>query len=174
MIAQTPPTIKLHTVSDSDEPAQDQSADFLDHFPLLQRGVIKNSFHHAIRVGERTPDGVVRWVERWFLARLDRGARFRDGVAQEKARAILDALASHPEEALALAEEVLAYEALPEEERRRLKEARGEEHRLAWMEQQEPTSKQVAYCRALGYRGVIESRRHASEIIDRLKASGGR
>ena len=150
--------------------AQEQPNTFLEQFPILQRGVVKNSFHHAVRAGERTPEGIVRWVERWFLGKLERGARFRDGVAQEKARAILDALAAYPEEALALAEEVLDYEALPEEERQRLKAARSEEHRLAWMEQQEPTPKQVAYCRALGYRGVIESRRHASQIIDKLRA----
>ena len=41
---------------------------------------------------------------------------------------------------------------------------------VSWhINQQPPTGKQVDYCRALGWQGTIESKAHASEIIDRLK-----
>jgi hypothetical protein len=61
------------------------------------------------------------------------------------------------------------YEALPREARERLKAGRGEEHRRAYFARQPATEKQVAYCRALGWTGPVESKAHASEIIERLK-----
>ncbi len=84
---------------------------------------------------------------------------------------MLDVLAGYPDEAAAFAEWALEWESLPAEERAKRKRHRSEEHRQQWLDAQPPTEKQVRYCRMLGYQGAIESKRHASEIIDRLKGT---
>ncbi len=150
---------------------QDTRRRFLDHFPDPMRSLVANSFIDATRAGAATVPDVQRCAERSWLCRLDSGERVRDGLARRRAQAVLDALAAYPDEAAAFAEWALEWASLPAEERARRKRCRSEEHRRAWLDSQPATERQIAYARLLGYQGAIESKRHASEIIDRLKGT---
>ena len=152
-------------------PEQDTRRAFLERFPDHLRSTIANTFLCAIRAGATTEADVVYRVERVYLCRLDAGERVRDGLARRRAQAVLDALTADPDQAAAFAAWCLEWESLPAEERAKRKRCRSEEHRRQWLDQQPPTPKQVNYCRLLGYQGAIESKRHASEIIEQLKGT---
>ncbi len=147
----------------------DPRRQLLDYFPRHQRSTVANIFLGAVRAGATTVPDVLQRVERAFLGRLDAGQRYRDVLAQQQARAALDILAAHPHRAADLAAWCLEWEALPREERERLKAQRGDEHRRQWLEEQPATPKQRDYLRALGYTGEIRSKAHASQLIDELK-----
>ena len=153
------------------QPQQDTRRRFLDRFPDSLRSVVANSFIDATRAGAATVPDVQRCVERAWLCRLDAGERVRDGLTRRRAQTVLDALAAHPDEAADFAAWALEWASLPAEERARRKRCRSEEHRRAWLDAQPATPRQINYCRLLGYQGAIESKRHASEIIDRLKGT---
>jgi hypothetical protein len=144
---------------------------FLERFPTTQCGHIMNMFLLPIRQGVSEPAEIVRRVEHSFLQRECNGVRYRDLVAQQRARWVLDGLSAYPDEALALAGWAVEYEALPPAERERLKLERGADHRRDWMSRQEPTPKQLAYIRALGFTGRVESRQHAADLIESLKGA---
>jgi hypothetical protein len=114
----------------------------LEHFPASQRSGILG------------PRGIV--------AAVSREAR------QCGHHALVDALREHPEQALDFAQWCIAWERLPAAERQRVKSERAAAHRAAWMAQQEPTAKQLSYLKALGHRGEVTSRQHASQLIDGL------
>ena len=151
------------------EPEQDNRRAFLERFPEHLRSTIANTFLCAIRAGATAEADVVYRVERAYLCRLDAGERVRDGLARRRAQAVLDALTAHPEQAAAFAAWCLEWESLPAEERAKRKRCRSEEHRRAWLAAQPATERQIAFCRALGHTGPIESKVHASEIIDKLR-----
>jgi hypothetical protein len=150
---------------------EDPRRKFLERFPPTQCGHLMNMFLLPVRQGIAEPTEVVRRVEQAFLRRECNGVRYRDLVTQQRARWVLDGLSAYADEALALAEWAIAYETLPAAERERLKLERGADHRRDWMSQQEPTPKQLAYVRALGFTGRVESRQHASDLIESLKGA---
>lgn len=162
-------------LSPGPRPAPDLSAgrEWLEQFPPRRRGPLANWFCQAVRAGCNTPRDVLAAVSMTLKARLN--SRWSDAEDREFFRGALEAI--HGEErpaALEYARAVLRWEALPRAERERIKNERGETHRQAWMENQEPTEKQVSYLAALGYRGDRPAnRREASELIDNLKRREG-
>ena len=87
---------------------------------------------------------------------------------------LLDALATlrtYQDEALAYAQSVIDYEALPYAERQRIKGRRA----LAFvMQGKEPTLAQLSYLRSLGYQGPPPAdRSEASRVIDALRQRKG-
>ena len=141
----------------------------LEHLPERERSLFANQVHFAIRAGAATAEAVAARVEREYLHREAQHEKYRDTIRAEQARRALSVLVGCPGEVAEFIRWAFEYEALPREERERLKAGRGEQHRRTNLDRQPPTDKQIRLCRALGYAGAIESKAHASEIIDRLK-----
>jgi hypothetical protein len=157
-----------HTISPT---LDDNDRALLERFPANRRSLIANLFLAPVRQGVIAPPLVVREV----LSELDRrlGWALRNGGAyaeeeRAKVRDIMDVVVNHGDEAEGYARWCVAYEALPEEERRRRKAGRSNQAVAAWMDRQEPTEKQIAYLRRRGYAGPIDS-----SLID-IYTRGGR
>ena len=142
---------------------------FLDSFPPARRSYVANTFLHAVRAGARTPEQVLAAVEAELRAVHIRAQRWGGVDTIDRTKDIYAALNEHHDDALAFAAWAISWEALPPAERERQKQAKGEAHRRAWMEQQPATEKQVAYVRALGFTGEVTSKAHASQLIDQLR-----
>ncbi len=142
----------------------DERRRFLGHVPDPLRSPIANVVLGSVRAGAHAPEAAVDDAVRRLRGRLG-------GWGQEDpaVRQMLALLLQHRADALLFAEWCLEWERLPAAEKGRQKAVRGEEHRRQWLEDQPPSAKQVGYCRSLGYLGEIRSKRHASELIDRLK-----
>jgi hypothetical protein len=81
-------------------------------------------------------------------------------------RQLLTLMGEYRQEALACAARALAYEALPYPYRASKKAQRGHVYQQRYMASQEATDKQRALLAKLGYTGPIESRLHASRLMD--------
>jgi hypothetical protein len=132
--------------------------------------LLSMAVREPIRRGESGPAAIRATAEARPLAWEGCDDRRRDATRAAAARAALDAMTGHPDELAAFVRHCIANESLPAEERRQLKVERNEPYRREWMGQQPPTEQQVRYCRMLGYQGAIESKAHAADIIDRLRA----
>jgi hypothetical protein len=152
--------------------AEDADRAFLELFPTAERNALAQFFHQRVRGGAATPLSVTIRVAAHIGARLDQV--WGDGV-ERRLQAYLDALVDHFDLALRYAQSALTWEALPAEQRARIKEGRNETFRREYMAGQPPTDKQVNYLAKLGWTGTVpESKAAASDLIDRLQAGGGR
>lgn len=152
------------------ETAVDDGRELLQHFPNNRRAYVANAFLYAVRAGARTPLQVLIAVNHTLeetRARALRWSQTSDTAARSDD--LYGVLHEHHDEAMAFARWALAWEALPQAERDRIKAEKGAVYRQAYMEQQPATDKQVAYLRALGYQGEVTSKAHASELIDQLQ-----
>ncbi len=140
----------------------------LDHVPTGQRGPLSNRYRNVIRKGRaQTAVGVHGLVVAEVCEQLASAERWHPDSEYTLFLADLAALlCGHTDEGLAFAAYCLADEALPPEERRRRKAAQAAEAVRAHQDRQPPTEKQVAYLRRLGYTGAIDSKAHASSLID--------
>jgi len=143
---------------------------FLSRFPEDMRSAVVVFFAMRVRKGHRTPEGL-------YLVALQEASRRARLSTLERDRIKYGLLSSvmleHPELALGFCRWVLEWEALPWQEKERIKEARAERYRREWMRQQPPTEKQLAYLRKLGWTGAVLSRQHASELIEKLARRRG-
>lgn len=143
-----------------DHPQPDRR--FLNHFEIRQRATVANLFLYAVRRGITEPHRIVSAVRHDLLAQAIRWGN-HDG--KERNEHILSVIDTHFDEALDYARWALWWESLSAQERHRIKAEK-------WMAQQPATEKQIAYLRSLGWTGEIESKLHASELIDRLLKEG--
>ena len=150
----------------------------MDLFPQEQRSTVAQYFYRAARHGTQTPDAIYYEVLGQIWQRRSTALRYAEQpAAWQPARARLEAeglaalyavLATHRTEGEAFATYVLWREALPPEARSREKSLRYVAARNAARESEPPTTKQVAYLRALGYTAEVETKAAASSLIDRL------
>ncbi len=138
--------------------------DFLALVPDDLRSKMTMALLRPLRDGAGTPDAVYAAGLAALRARYGRWGREDPEVG-----VMLAALLQHRDTALRFIDWLSAWDALPRAEKERIKAERGEGYRREWLEGQPPTAKQCDYLRALGYTGEIRSKRHASELIDRLK-----
>ena len=149
---------------------------FLDHFPQEQRSTVANMFLGVVRSdsakGETHTATLVRDDARAEGAyRLQTAFRYGDTQAIAKWQGILSVLARWPDEAWAYAQWCLDYEAMPYEERQRLKAEHMQEAREMAMAAKPVTEKQAAFIRSLGGDpATVTTAREASQLIDRLKS----
>ena len=131
--------------------------------------LLSMAVREPIRRGVTDPATIPSVAEARLLAWEGRNDRHRDASRAAAARAALDVMVACPDQLVAFIGHCLEWEALPPGKRAEVKQARGHEHRRAWLAAQPATERQIAFCRALGHTGPIESKQHASEIIERLK-----
>jgi len=109
------------------------------------------------------------------LKRLGANAlRWGQPVQYSKMFTILEALRAHPQEARDLARWAIAWEAMPREQQQRIKAERQATYQRRYMADAMPTAKQLGLLRQLGYTGAVESRLHASQLIDEHLKRGRR
>jgi hypothetical protein len=146
----------------------------LPHIPERQRGPVMNYFLRPVRAGLVNPAAIVRSVIAAMRRDLQQRHQWRSAAELDPFRQALLAVMAHPSEALALAQESIAHERLPDTEKQQRKAARAEAGRQAYMVSQPPTDKQIAYLRGLGVATAPANRLQASELIDhRVQGRGG-
>ena len=111
-------------------------------------------------------------IEHELRRSLGWSRRWPETVA--RIESVQEAITEYRAEAFPFAQWALDWEALSPAEKERQKAAKGEQYRRAYMEQQPPTARQIAYLEVLGYRGEITSRQHASQLIGQLKRRSAR
>jgi hypothetical protein len=145
---------------------------FRDRFPTSMRSHVTNLFLDAVRAGAATPEVVVVAVAATAIARLQRAQRRQDAADVTKFSLLDQLLVAHAEEACHFAAGCIAWEALPWKEKAARKATREQAYRRRHMAGLVATPKQRNYLQALGYLGPIESRLHASRLIDALRQGG--
>ena len=140
---------------------------WLEQLLALRRGPIANWFHYAVRGGAQTPGQALAAV-------CQTCARRRAGSDHPDAALTLQALDSDQAGALAYAQWVIDYEALPQAARQRRKAERTFAALKDAMQGKAATEAQLRYLADLGYRGTPPANRaHASTLIDRLLQQQG-
>jgi hypothetical protein len=141
-----------------------QSSSLLDQFPQERRSVIANQFFTAVREGSITVDEVLRSVKGDAIRRMMFPENRERWNTQRQLVALLGT-----EAAREYVRQVLEREALPPEEKLRLKAERQERFRRDYLRAQTPTEKQLSYLKSLGCKTVPTDRQHASELIEAHK-----
>jgi hypothetical protein len=142
---------------------------WLEHFPPERRSAIANWFHYSVRSGIPVPAAVLVAGERTILRRL----WWCKDLDDDWLHLVLARLQDARRGAMAYAQSVIEYEALPYEARRRLKAERSIAYLQDAMRGKAVTPAQLAYLRALGHSGEPPvDRAAASQLIDQLKKRG--
>lgn len=140
----------------------DYQGQFLNQFPANYRGAVGNEFCKVIRDGAETPREVIDAV-------CQKQTRY--GAPSELGGLILARGVLASEGAYELAEFLLEREALPAEEKYRLKEAAQKANALTYgkakMASEKPTSRQLCYLESLRCPEVPTTKLRASELIDK-------
>jgi hypothetical protein len=140
---------------------------WLEHFAPERRSGVANLFHQVHRAGAATPPLILHDVRQGVRRRLQSQYCSPDRAAH--LALVLEALDCAHDAALAYAEEVIAWNRLPQPERDTIKAERRREYQQTHMRAQPPTSKQISFLRALGDLGPDPANRAAaSALIDAL------
>jgi hypothetical protein len=145
---------------------------FLDQFPLEIRGEIGNKFFGARRSvvapdGTPTVDLLLSELKADVLLQM----MFERGEKWNVYRRLIKSLDT--EEARIYAQEVIDREAMPAEEKRRIKAERQEHYRREYLKAQPPTERQLRYLKSLGSSVAPANRLEASAMIDGHMRAGG-
>ena len=155
------------------EPSADVAPDpraWLEHFAPRRRSPIANWFHYAVRAGADRPALVVAEVQATIARRL----QWADHAGSAQLTPVLEALHTDRAGALAYAQHVMAYAALPYAQRQQVKAERSLAFLTEAMRGKAPTPAQLAYLRSLGYQGELPTdRAAASTLIDALSRQKG-
>jgi hypothetical protein len=143
---------------------------WLEQFAPRRRSPIANWFHYAVRAGADRPASVVAEVQATIARRL----QWADHAESAQLNTVLETLHTDRAGALAYAQHVMAYEALPYAQRQQVKAARSLAFLTEAMRGKASTPAQLAYLRSLGYQGEAPTdRAAASTLIDALRRKGG-
>lgn len=123
----------------------DYEGEFLKQFPRYQQGVIANQVCWAIRGGAKDLDKVVEWVKADAIRKCARA----DGEALEGQQLLLQVIET--DECYRFIEFILDREALPETEKRRLKDASRLKKAMEVVKDDPPSLKQLTYLEGLGH-----------------------
>jgi len=154
--------------------ATDTPREWLEHFPGPRRSAVANWYYAAVRHGAVTPAAVVHQVLQTVQRRLQ---WVSDPAATAHLQTVQEALQSDRAGALAFAQAVLDWEALPYAERQQRKAERGRHFQQEYMARMPVTPQQQAFLRTLGYTEEPPTNRlEASTLIDTLLSArkGGR
>jgi hypothetical protein len=167
MAAERGPAMTAHQKPSADVPPDPRA--WLEHFAPRRRSTIANWFHYAVRAGAHLPAIVVAEVQATIARRL----QWADHAESAQFNTVLEALHTDRAGALAYAQHVIAYEALPYAQRQHVKAERAIAFLNEVMRGREPTPAQLAYLGSLGYQGESPTdRAEASTLIDALRRKG--
>jgi hypothetical protein len=154
-------------------PLRTDKRPLLPRIPTKRRGPLVSAFLEPIRASVTDPQQIVTAAVATIRRQIQDYGRWMTPQSSDELRATLLAVLGHPTEALALAAELIAYEALPREEKQRLKAERAEQSRQEYMASLPPTDKQLWYPRKLGVAITPSNRWEASTMIDARVGKGG-
>jgi len=166
-------------------PFPDIAADrkLLDFFPQNEKSTIANLYLAQVRSGQATtPEAVHRLAlealrERWGRAieysRQPWGNRDAELARAERLAEQLGILTRQAAAGVAYGAWALAREALSPAERERRKNSNGAQYVRSSMDREPATEPQISHLRKLGYTGDIQTKGHASSLID-VYHRGGR
>jgi len=163
-----PQAAAVHPVSTVVPDTESRNA-FLALVEIRRRATLTNRFLGPPRAGIWEPLAIVAAVRRECGERVDRAWC---PAAAERERSFLHVIESFPDEAIAFAQWAIAYVEQPAEERAESRQAQRAQHINAWLADQTPTEKQIAFLRSLGHQGEVASKLHASQMIENLKRGG--
>jgi hypothetical protein len=145
----------------------------LPRIPVKRRSPVVNAFLEPIRAGVTDPQAIIDAAITILRQQISYHAQSTGTSVNPDLQATVLAVIGHPSEARALAVDLLAYHALPREERERLKTARQAQSRQESMSSLPPTDKQLSYLRALGVTTMPANRWDASQLLDARIRKGG-
>jgi hypothetical protein len=144
---------------------------WLDQWPPTRRSTLANWFYAAVRSGLTTLPAIVDHVSATLHQRLQWTS---DPAKREWLCQVLTSIREDPHAAEDYAGEVWALEQLPADAKARLKAERAQAFMIEAMRGREPSARQVAFLRSLGYTGAPpRERAEASAMIDRLLREKG-
>jgi hypothetical protein len=121
--------------------------------------------------GHTDPSGIVRAVEAELKMRIERAQHWPDDDKVRRWTRFLNIVALHREVAREYAAHAVAWNAMPADEKARIK---AERQPVYAMRGKPATDRQVEFLRSLGHEGdPPQDRAHASELIEKLLRSGG-
>lgn len=144
---------------------------FLAYFPQQQKSTVANLFLRPVRRGIASPEGVRAAVYAELRDSIDRATRY--GSTNERDQGILDQMRRDYDGSLDFARWAIAYEKLTPAQKQAIKNGNAANAISSVMDREEPTEKQRAYLRNVGYAGPIYSKKFASSLID-IYTRGGR
>ena len=153
--------------TETTHPVPDPARAWLERCPAARRGTVANWFHSAVRGGARIDVAVLAAVRTTIEQRLH--ARYPHTWEVSELRELRQRLTTEQADALAYAQHVIHYEALPRDAQLRIKAARAAGYWDAVRYTQPATPKQLNYLAILGHRAAEPlSKAEASDLIDAL------
>lgn len=135
----------------------DYEGKFLERFEARWRGTIGDQVCRIIRDGRETVNEVVSAMQRKCEANFEE----RSGDFYKQLHTAIDTFDGRD-----FVHFLLRREALPYEEKMRLKEEARQKSAKAFMSHQPPTERQMTYLKSLGCNVLPKSKLEASELID--------
>ena len=149
---------------------QEERQQFLNLIGITRRSAVTNIVLHQARQGIEDPAAVVAGVVSTLEARI--AAPWASDLSRGRDSLTLSIVEQHPIEATGFARWAISYAELsPEEVQQHKREAR-EQHVSAWLSNQPPTERQVAFLRGLGHTDDVTSKLQASQLIAQLRQGG--
>ena len=149
---------------------QEERRQFLDLIGITRRSTVTNLFLQQARQGLEDPTDVVAGVLSTLAARI--AAPWASDLSRGRESLTLGIVEQHPAESEGFARWAISYAELSREEVQHHKREAREQHVNAWLENQAPTERQVAYLRSMGCSSEVASKLEASRLIESLKAGG--
>ena len=137
---------------------------FLMDYPKAGQGTITNWFCYAVRDGAKTVSEVLSAVEYTVQRKIPVDDTY--SLSNDDLATLLEHLLDP--EAEEFAAFIIEREALPADERERLKAASGKVYQQAYMANQQPTNEQLSYLKYLKCPTAPTSKLEASQLIDAL------
>ncbi len=166
-------------------PFPDIAADrrFLDFFPPSEKSTIANLYLAQVRSGQATTPEAVhrlalaalrqRWGQAIAYSRQPWGNHDTEMARAEHLAEQLGILTRQATAGIAYGAWALEWESLPPAERERRKNSNSAQYVRSSMDREPATEAQTSHLRKLGYTGPIETKGHASSLID-VYHRGGR
>jgi hypothetical protein len=136
---------------------------FMEKFPEDKRNIVTQIFCTGVRIGNKNISDLLLYANNEAAVRSLDYAR---DANQEAMKLLLELI--HTEEVRNFANFILWREALPQEERIKLKAKQSATYVNAKMEGEPPTDKQLKYLVSLGCKEVPTNKLRASQLISEL------
>ena len=149
---------------------QEERQRFLNLIGLTHRSAVTNIVLQQARQGIEDPDAVVAGVVSTLEARI--AAAWASDLSRARDSLTLSIIEQHPDEATGFARWAISYAELSPEAVKHHKREEREQHIDAWLSNQPPTERQVAFLRGLGHTDDVTSKLQASQLIAQLRQGG--
>jgi len=149
---------------------QEERRQFLDRIGITRRSPVTNIFLCQARQGIEDPLAIVQGVLETLRSRI--ATPSASDLSRGRDSLLLGIVEQHPDEATGFARWAISYAELSPEAVKHHKREEREQHIDAWLSNQPPTERQVAFLRGLGHTDDVTSKLQASQLIAQLRQGG--